>query len=168
MHNTCPQPLLDTPSSFGYSTFTMAISKENRRRLSSVNLGLLIACENRETYFNEKIKLSMKKLNYQWKTTIVSEAFRHRQIGDWWHIPLASSLEVDVYGFVFPNYTPSLQNSLAMGHFFYLCCLWECAAAHSAGYPGQIGLLHWGGRLPVLRPGVRGLGWLPYLWLSGR
>ena len=31
------------------------------------------------------------------KTTILSEAFRHRQIGDRWHIPLASSLEVDVY-----------------------------------------------------------------------
>ena len=116
MQNTCPQTLLDTPSSFCYSTstFTMALSKENRRRLSSVNLGLLlIACENRDIYFIEKNKLSMK-------TTILSEAFRHRQIGDRWHIPLASSLEVDVYGSVFANYTPSLQNSLAMGHFFHL------------------------------------------------
>ena len=57
MQNTCPQTLLDTPSSFCYSTstFTMALSKENRRRLSSVNLGLLlIACENRDIYFIEK------------------------------------------------------------------------------------------------------------------
>ena len=81
MHNTCTETLLDTPS-FCNSTLAMAMSKENRRRLSSINLGLLI--------------ISCRKLTFIENATFFTMACRYWQIGDRWHIPLASSLEVDI------------------------------------------------------------------------